>query len=153
MYPTQFDETIPGRVLSSWTPQQGLSRPPNQTLNLQSYKLVFSICDSKHASDKRRKLVQAMQACSCSASSLNCRPAGCESKLKPWRLVDVTRLLPRNSRRKTTEPKKPLNSLRRGPEVIEKERDARDQVAQRARSWTVQNKMRDVLGRMTAAAA
>ena len=31
MYPTQFDETIPGRVSSSWTPQQGLSRPPNQT--------------------------------------------------------------------------------------------------------------------------
>ena len=22
MYPTQFDETIPGRVSSSWTPQQ-----------------------------------------------------------------------------------------------------------------------------------
>ena len=27
MYPTQFDETIPGRVSSSWTPQQGLSHP------------------------------------------------------------------------------------------------------------------------------
>ena len=46
MHPTQFDETIPGRVLSSWTPQQGLSRPPNQTLYLQSHKLVFSICKS-----------------------------------------------------------------------------------------------------------
>ena len=46
MHPTQFDETIPGHVLSSWTPQQGLSRPPNQTLYLQSHKLVFSICKS-----------------------------------------------------------------------------------------------------------
>ena len=36
MHPTQFDETIPGRVSSSWTPQQGLSRPPNQTSYLQS---------------------------------------------------------------------------------------------------------------------
>ena len=28
MYPIQFDETIPGRVSFFWTPQQGLSRPP-----------------------------------------------------------------------------------------------------------------------------
>ena len=35
MYPTQFDETIPGRVSFLWTSQQGLSRPPNQTLHLQ----------------------------------------------------------------------------------------------------------------------
>ena len=43
MYPTQFDETIPGRVSSSWTPQQVLSRPPNHKLfiwnNINSFSL------------------------------------------------------------------------------------------------------------------
>ena len=40
-----------------------------------------------------------------------------------------------------------------GPEVVERQRVAKERTAQRVRSWTVQNEMRGVLGRMFAGAA
>ena len=46
-------------------------------------------------------------------------------------------------------PQKPGNSPGSGPEVIERQRVA----AQRVCSWTVQNEMRDVLGRVSTGAA
>ena len=49
------------------------------------------------------------------------------------------------------EPQKPENSP--GPEVVESQKVAKEQVAQRVRSWTVQNEMRDVLGQVSAGAA
>ena len=51
------------------------------------------------------------------------------------------------------EPQKPGNSKGRGPEVVKGQRVAKEQAAQRVRSWTVQNEMRSVLGRMSAGAA
>ena len=39
---------------------------------------------------------------------------------------------------------------RLGSEIVERQRVAEMQVAQRVRCWTVQNEMRGVLGRMTA---
>ena len=45
------------------------------------------------------------------------------------------------------EPQKPGNSPGSGPEVIETES------RQRVSSWTVQNEMRDVLGRVSTGAA
>ena len=39
--------------------------------------------------------------------------------------------------RKTMEPQKPGNSPRHGPEVVERQRVAKEQAAQRVRSWTV----------------
>ena len=48
---------------------------------------------------------------------------------------------------KTMEPQKPSDSLRPGPMV------AKERAAQRVRSWTVQNEMRGVLGRVSAGAA
>ena len=51
------------------------------------------------------------------------------------------------------EPQKPSNSPEPGPEVVERQRVAKERVAQRVRSWTVQNEMEDVLDRMTADAA
>ena len=50
---------------------------------------------------------------------------------------------------KTTEPQKLGNSSGPGPEVIEKQKVAKERVAQRVRSWTLQNEMRDALGRIT----
>ena len=50
------------------------------------------------------------------------------------------------------KPQKPGNSLESGPEV-ERQRVAKEQAAQRVRSWTEQNEMRGILGRMTAGAA
>ena len=44
--------------------------------------------------------------------------------------------------RMTMEPQKPGNSPRSGPEVIERQRVAKEWAAQRVRSWTVQNEMR-----------
>ena len=41
---------------------------------------------------------------------------------------------------------KAVNSLGHGPEVIERQRVAKERVAQRVRSCTVQNEMRGVLG-------
>ena len=47
----------------------------------------------------------------------------------------------------------PGNSPGLGPEVVERQRAAKDRAAQRVRSWTVQNEMRSVLGRVSAGAA
>ena len=51
------------------------------------------------------------------------------------------------------EPKKPGNSPRPGPEVVKRQRVAKERAAQRVCSWTVQNEMRGVLGRVSAGAA
>ena len=51
------------------------------------------------------------------------------------------------------EPQKPGNSLGPGPEVVERQRVAKERAAQRVRSWTVQNEMRGVLGRVSTGAA
>ena len=51
------------------------------------------------------------------------------------------------------EPEKPDNSPGSGPEVVERQRVAKERAAQRARSWTVQNEMRGVLGRVSTGAA
>ena len=50
--------------------------------------------------------------------------------------------------RETIEPQKPGNSPRSGPEVVKRQRVAKKRAAQRVRSWTVQNEMRNVLGRV-----
>ena len=55
--------------------------------------------------------------------------------------------------RKTMEPQKPGNSPRPGPEVVKRQRVAKEQAAQRVRGWTVQNEMRGILGRVSAGAA
>ena len=55
--------------------------------------------------------------------------------------------------RKTIEPQKPGYSPEPGPEVVEGQRVAKERAAQRVRSWTVQNEMRGVLGRVSAGAA
>ena len=54
---------------------------------------------------------------------------------------------------KTIELQKPGNSRRPGQEVEERQRVAKEQAAQRVRSWTVQNEMRIVLGRVSSGAA
>ena len=54
---------------------------------------------------------------------------------------------------KTLEPQKPGNSPGSGPEVIERQKVAKDRAAQRVRSWTVQNEIRGVLGRVSAGTA
>ena len=54
---------------------------------------------------------------------------------------------------KTVEPQKPGNSPGSGPEVVQRQRVAKERVAQRVRSWTVQNEMRDVLGQVSTGAA
>ena len=51
------------------------------------------------------------------------------------------------------EPQKPGNSPGSGPQVVERQRVAKERAAQRVRSWIVQNEMRDVLGRASAGAA
>ena len=51
------------------------------------------------------------------------------------------------------EPQKPGNSPGSGPEVVQRQRVAKKRAAQRVRCWTVQNEMRDVLGRVFAGAA
>ena len=40
-----------------------------------------------------------------------------------------------------------------GPEVVERQKIAKERAAQRVRSWTVQNEMRSVLERVSANAA
>ena len=66
----------------------------------------------------------------------------------------LTQLLPRDGAwRKTMEPQKPGNSPGSGPEVVERQRIAKEWVAQRVRSWTVQNEIRGVLERVSADAA
>ena len=54
---------------------------------------------------------------------------------------------------KTMEPQKLGNPPRQGSEVVESHRVAKERAAQRVRSWTVQNEMRGVLGRVSAGAA
>ena len=51
------------------------------------------------------------------------------------------------------EPQKQGNFPGPGPEVVERQRVAKEQAAQRVRSWTVQNEIRGVLGRVSARAA
>ena len=51
------------------------------------------------------------------------------------------------------KPQKSGNSPGPGPEVVERQRVAKERAAQRVRSWTVQNEMRGVLGRVSASAA
>ena len=51
------------------------------------------------------------------------------------------------------KPQKLANSPRPGPEVVEKQKVAKERAAHRVRSWTVQNKMGGVLGRMSTGTA
>ena len=53
---------------------------------------------------------------------------------------------------KTMEHWKPGNSPGPKPEVVERQRVAKEQAAQRVHSWTVQNEMSGVLGRVSAGA-
>ena len=76
----------------------------------------------------------------------------CSQKYNILMLLLVTRTLPRDGG-KTMEPQKPGNSPGSGPEVVEGPRVAKERAAQRVRSWTVQNEMRDVLGRVSTGAA
>ena len=55
--------------------------------------------------------------------------------------------------RKNMEHQKPGNSPRPGLEVANRQRVAKERAAQRVFSWTVQNEMRGVLGRVSACAA
>ena len=55
--------------------------------------------------------------------------------------------------RKTIEPQKPGNSSRQGPEIVKRQKITKERAAQGVRSWTVQNEMRGVLGRVSAGAA
>ena len=52
----------------------------------------------------------------------------------------------------TMEPQKPGNSPGSGPEVVQRQRVAKERATQRVRSWTVQNEMRGALGRVSAGA-
>ena len=54
---------------------------------------------------------------------------------------------------KTIEPQKSGNPLDPGREVVKRQRVAKERVAQRVRSWTVQNEMKGVLGEMIAGTA
>ena len=54
---------------------------------------------------------------------------------------------------KTMQPQKPGNSPGPGLEAVKTQRVAKKQAALRVRSWTVQNEMRGVLGRVSAGAA
>ena len=54
---------------------------------------------------------------------------------------------------KTMVPQKPGSSPVPGPEVVESQRVAKERAKQGVRSWTVQNEMRGVLGRVPAGAA
>ena len=51
------------------------------------------------------------------------------------------------------EPQKPGKFPGPGPEVIERQRFAKESAAQRVHSWTVQNEMRGVLRRVLTGAA
>ena len=54
---------------------------------------------------------------------------------------------------KTMEPQKPGNTPEPGPVVAERKRVAKERGVQRVHSWTVQNEIRGVLGRMSEGAA
>ena len=51
------------------------------------------------------------------------------------------------------EPQKPGNSPGPGPEVVERQKIAKERAMQKVRSWTVQNEMRGILGLVSASAA
>ena len=51
------------------------------------------------------------------------------------------------------EPQKLGNFAGPGTEIVKRQRIAKERAAQRVHSWTVQNEMRGVLGRMDAFAA
>ena len=51
------------------------------------------------------------------------------------------------------EPQNPGNSPGSCPEIVQRKRVAKERATQRVRSWTVQNEMRGVLGRVSASAA
>ena len=51
------------------------------------------------------------------------------------------------------ELQKPGNSPGSEPEVVKRQRVAKEQAVYRVRSWTVQNEMRGVLGRVSTGAA
>ena len=51
------------------------------------------------------------------------------------------------------ELQNPGNSPESGPEVVDRQRVTKERAAQRVRTWTVQNEIRGVLGRMTAGTA
>ena len=51
------------------------------------------------------------------------------------------------------EAQKPDNSPGPGPVVVEREKIAKERATEEARSWTVQNEMRGVLGRVSASDA
>ena len=50
------------------------------------------------------------------------------------------------------KPQKSGNFPRPGPEVVKRQRVAQERAAQNVISWTVQNEMRGVLGRVSASA-
>ena len=50
------------------------------------------------------------------------------------------------------EPQKPDNSPGLGTEVVKKQRVSKERAAQRVCSWTVQNEIKGVLGRVPAGA-
>ena len=54
---------------------------------------------------------------------------------------------------KTMEPQKLGNFPGPGPEVVERQRVAKESAAHGVRSWTVQNETRDVLGQVSTGAA
>ena len=51
------------------------------------------------------------------------------------------------------KPQMPANSPGPGPEVVERHTVAKERAVQRVRSWTVQNEIKGVLGRVSAGAA
>ena len=55
--------------------------------------------------------------------------------------------------KKTMEPQKTGDSPGSEPEVVERQRVAKERAAQEVRSWTVHNEMRGVLGRVSTGAA
>ena len=50
------------------------------------------------------------------------------------------------------EPQQPENFPGPGPEIVERQRATKERVAQRVRSWSEQNEIRGVLGRVSASA-
>ena len=54
---------------------------------------------------------------------------------------------------KIMEPQKLGNSPGPGPKVVERQKVVKERAVQRVRSWTVQNEMRGVLGRVYTGAA
>ena len=51
------------------------------------------------------------------------------------------------------EPQRPGNSPEPMTEVVERQKNAKERATQRVHSWSVQNKMRGVLGRVSTGAA